>query len=699
MTLKTTRALLMALSVAVAVVGPINAAPSSASAPATASRARRTPDEYGVMGRKVRDVVAERRVGRRLSALDPKLIQLADDTNAYLDDDGKLFFADISLAEHLPAPATSQVPTPANSTGTPVVAEGVAPATGSAFTLNSRPTSTHTIYLDFDGETVANTAWNNGRVNPKTVPPYDVDGIPGSFNAGEEQIIRNVWQTVAEDWAPFDVNVTTQRPASDDAFIRSSLSDNTFGSIAVITPDKWTCGTCGGVAYVDIHDGSAPGMYYQYAWVFPSSGWTSSTIANVVSHEVGHNFGLSHDGITGSEYYGGTGSWGPIMGNPNRTYVQWSKGEYASSTNTEDDLAVIASNAGMVADTSTSTLTAVQIGSTGLTQTTADEIIASGTDVDFHAVDVTNGYLKALFTRSLSANLYARIALLNGSGTELANAGVFSGTSATLFSGSVPNGRYYLKTEPVADTSSPGFTTYGSLGYFNWTLTRSDSPVMSSASLTPVGDRTFTASWSATSAATDGFTFTYSLCTASACGAAATSTSASAVLTAPTSTGLYFVKVTATNPYGLVSPELSSGSTNVLSRPIAPQVSKLRLDEVSDTLQVEWGNGVSFAPVTVTGHTITARNRTTGATVAVSVSGTSGATPLTLPNTWDAVWVDVSIVSNTSSASPWNSSDPSTVSLYIGRIAATSATGPNGSRAAAPPASGTSNSRVSAPGA
>ena len=52
------------------------------------------------------------------------------------------------------------------------------------------------------------------------------------------------------------------------------------------------------------------------------------------------------NGLNNSAYHPGTGSgetgWGPIMGAPfGSNLVQWSKGEYDGSTNTQDDLQVI----------------------------------------------------------------------------------------------------------------------------------------------------------------------------------------------------------------------------------------------------------------------------------------------------------------------------------------------------------------------
>jgi hypothetical protein len=46
-----------------------------------------------------------------------------------------------------------------------------------------------------------------------------------------------------------------------------------------------------------------------------------STLADVITQEAGHMFGLAHDGLDdGVEYYSGHGtgatSWGPVMGAP-----------------------------------------------------------------------------------------------------------------------------------------------------------------------------------------------------------------------------------------------------------------------------------------------------------------------------------------------------------------------------------------------
>src|SRR5690606_5898140 len=67
--------------------------------------------------------------------------------------------------------------------------------------LHSLPRAAATIYLDFDGEVVEGHAWEGGaRI---VAPAYNLP-------AGE---IIDMWRRVAEDFAPFEVNVTTDLQA------------------------------------------------------------------------------------------------------------------------------------------------------------------------------------------------------------------------------------------------------------------------------------------------------------------------------------------------------------------------------------------------------------------------------------------------------------------------------------------------------
>jgi hypothetical protein len=213
------------------------------------------------------------------------------------------------------------------------------------FLLHSRPGATKVVHLDFDGATVSGTAWNSQDGVGTSHPAWDPAGNGATFTDGEKTSIQQVWAIVAEDFAPWDVDVTTEDPGVA-GIVRSSVADESYGTHALITPSddayfKICGGGCGGVAYVDVFDQvNSP---YQPAWVFPQgTGDAAKSIAEATTHEVGHNLGLSHDGTSGTSYYAGHSNWAPIMGSGyNRALVQWSRGDYTGATNHEDDLAII----------------------------------------------------------------------------------------------------------------------------------------------------------------------------------------------------------------------------------------------------------------------------------------------------------------------------------------------------------------------
>jgi hypothetical protein len=79
--------------------------------------------------------------------------------------------------------------------------------------LHSRPEANRIIFLDFDGFTISGTAWNvdNGGADI-VAPPCDTDGNPSTFGSSERTAIQQIWLRVSEDFAPFDVDVTTEYP-------------------------------------------------------------------------------------------------------------------------------------------------------------------------------------------------------------------------------------------------------------------------------------------------------------------------------------------------------------------------------------------------------------------------------------------------------------------------------------------------------
>ena len=232
----------------------------------------------------------------------------------------------------------------------PAAARAVAPLP-QTFRLHSNPGAKRTIFLDFDGTTVKDTAWNDQLdVRGGEHTGWDPGNNGRKFSARERRMVQSVWARVAEDYAPFAVDVTTEEPR-DDRINRSNKRDKVFGTRVLITDSRQAhtaiCNRqCGGVSFINVFSVAGPAhRRHQPAWVFPAGlGNDTKAVAEAATHEAGHTFGLLHDGALLTDYYEGHGAWAPIMGAAYfRPITQWSNGAYNLANEHQDDVAIIAS--------------------------------------------------------------------------------------------------------------------------------------------------------------------------------------------------------------------------------------------------------------------------------------------------------------------------------------------------------------------
>ena len=59
-------------------------------------------------------------------------------------------------------------------------------------------------------------------------PVFSLDSNP-AFNDAEKTLIQDIWRRVAEDYAPFNIDVTTEF-TSEDVLTRSSAADTVYGT-------------------------------------------------------------------------------------------------------------------------------------------------------------------------------------------------------------------------------------------------------------------------------------------------------------------------------------------------------------------------------------------------------------------------------------------------------------------------------------
>jgi hypothetical protein len=360
------------------------------------------------------------------------------------------------------------------------------------FGLASLPGAAHTIYLDFDGHTTTGTTWNTqfGMTNLVS-PPFDRDGDPTTWSPLELQIIRNSWAVVAEDFAPWQVNVTTIDPGPE-ALRYTGQGDTAWGVRVVITKDTFANCNCGGHAYI----GSFTDNQDEPIFVYNSS---FVGISEAISHEVGHALFLAHDGTTsGGAYYvghdhGGPG-WAPIMGAAYyRQVSQWSQGEYFDADNSgssanyglgPDDVAIIS-------DTTIGNLPIRpdDHGSfdapTILTPAapSAAGIIETRTDIDAFSFTTPAGVVTIAATPApVGPNLDIALTLRDESGGTIATSSPIDALDADIVA-IVPAGTYVVELEgagvgnPFLNPPS-GYTDYGSLGQYTiaWSVDAAELP-------------------------------------------------------------------------------------------------------------------------------------------------------------------------------------------------------------------------------
>jgi hypothetical protein len=401
-----------------------------------------------------------------------------------VDDEGGVFFADTLL----PDPELAQE---SESLAEAEAATGI--ALDEVFNLHSRPGAPNTVFLDFDGHVISGTAWNASGASVYYAAPYDLDGDPLSFNDTERARIAEIWHRVAEDLAPFDINVTTEEPASFDRYTGRILITHSKDETGVNMPYS----SAGGVAYVNVFGANNYHTYYSPALVYYNnlSSGSQVYVAEASSHEFGHNLGLSHDGtISGTTYYSGHGSglvsWAPIMGNSyHRNVTQWSKGEYPDANQTQDDLAIIGSKLGYVPDDHGNTIgtgTALVVDADGTVISSNPEldphnllrdnkgVINSIADVDVFSFIAGSGQVELTVapawdafyggTSRRGANLDIHAELRDAAGDLLASGYSTSDTMATV-SVTVTAGTYHLLISGAGNQAVP-YSEYASLGQY-----------------------------------------------------------------------------------------------------------------------------------------------------------------------------------------------------------------------------------------
>lgn len=333
--------------------------------------------------------------------------------------------------------------------------------------LSSNPKSSYVLYCDFDGEIVVSPHWKGGSA-------IDATPITGADDAA---FVTRIWQRAAEDFAAFDLNVTTDRAIYDAAPVRNRV-------MCVVTNNNAAApgAGAGGVAMLGSFGQDIP------CWAFNDS---EGSCADTIAHETGHTLSLIHDGASGGlEYYGGnslTGvvGWAPIMGayfsdGTDEEITSWGKGEYPKANNQEDDLQIITSGNGFSYrkdDRSDTRLGASPFLISG-GMVVDGGVIERTTDVDWFLFTTNGGPFKLNVTAfkisgsdmdTRGSNMAVSAELYNSSGKLMQTSNRPESLDAAL-SATLQPGTYYVKIDGVGrGTVAAGYSDYSSLGNYKIT--------------------------------------------------------------------------------------------------------------------------------------------------------------------------------------------------------------------------------------
>lgn len=288
------------------------------------------------------------------------------------------------------------------------------------------------------------------------------------LNGVTKENMYRAWQSMADQYSMLNMNVTTNRAVYDQARAANQLRT---GIINFINQD--------GRSFAPLRSfgTTAAGTLYRN----PSSGFDYGYgIGMTGAHEIGHQMGMNHDrGGSGGEYFEGIAAyqWGPIMGNywmggswANQLFT-WSKGEYTTASNFEDDLRIMTVDEQvpyMADDNPTSK--ALVFGAGGAIAPTSN----------FGQIERTGDTDTYTFTTSGTSTLNLRIdpleylrmldvdaTIYNSANAVVARSNMAVHRSAQFTNLSLPAGSYRLVVRGGAEgTPANGFSNYSSLGFY-----------------------------------------------------------------------------------------------------------------------------------------------------------------------------------------------------------------------------------------
>lgn len=327
--------------------------------------------------------------------------------------------------------------------------------------LSSYPSASAVIFLDFDGHTVTGTSWNyNGPI------VCEASGLNNTQ-------ITQIFNRVAEDYRPFNVNITTD----STKFLAAPVNQRMR---VILTVSSSWYGAAGGVAMIGSFISGDDTPCFVFTALLHNN---VKNISEAAAHEAGHTLGLYHQAaydtncVKTSDYNQGQGSgeigWAPVMGvGYYRNFTLWNNGPNSyGCTSYQSDLDIITSadnGFGYRIDDHNNTFAGATSANFSGNQFNVNGIIERNTDQDlFQFVMPSNGQLQLdatpynVGTGNAGSDLDMQVTIYNTSQTA---SNVYN--PGTLLSSIVDTtlnaGTYYIKVEGKGNQYAPAYASLGS---------------------------------------------------------------------------------------------------------------------------------------------------------------------------------------------------------------------------------------------
>lgn len=355
-------------------------------------------------------------------------------------------------------------------TGTTIIAKS------QVTNLNSYSSASATIFLDFDGHTVAGTMWNTSGTfvcNPSGL---------------SDAAITEVFNRVAEDYRPFNINVTTSETKYNSAPFNKRMR------VVITTSNEWYGSGAGGVSYTNSFTWGDNSPCFVFSALL---GYNVKNVAEAASHEAGHTLGLRHQSaydascVKLSDYNWGQGTgeigWAPIMGaGYNQNMTLWNNGPNPLGCGViQNDLSIITNvtnGFGYRTDDHTdvfATATAATFNSSG--QANISGVIEKTDDKDLFKITVPifsrlqlNAIPYNVGTGNSGSDLDLQVDFMDGSYASIGtyNPGTLLSSVIDTF---VNAGTYYMRIDGKGNIYAP---EYGSLGSYSLQAIYTDASLL-----------------------------------------------------------------------------------------------------------------------------------------------------------------------------------------------------------------------------